>query len=249
MKRNHLNAFAIGAVLFAGLTFTACKKSTFENNNPEVAGLMAVNLAFDKSIAIGINGNALTNNPLEFTNFTGGYLGVFPGTRSVDTYAYPSGDSLATASYEFEAKKYYSLFVVGANNAYQNVIVKDNFDSLSASSGKAYVRYINAINGSVNPTITVSSGGSNVINGQASFAVVSDFVAVAPGESTITVTDGTSVNLNRSVTFEDKKVYTILLTSGATSAEPAQIKYVVNGVLDEETGQRTISSAQVVDIK
>ncbi|MEI9909302.1 MAG: DUF4397 domain-containing protein [Bacteroidota bacterium] len=250
MKKNHLNVFAISGILLMGILFTACKKSNFENTNPEVAGLMAFNLAPDQSVAIGISGNALTSSPLGFTSYTGGYLGIYPGNRTVESYNYASGDSIATASYDFTAKKYYSLFVVGSNDNYQNVIVNDNFDSLSSSSGQAYIRYINAINGSASPQVTITANGTNVVNSNAAFAGISEFVAVAPGPVAITVNEGSTVNANRTITVEQKKVYTVLLASGATSADPAQIKYVVNGTLEDEavSGQR-ISSAQVVNIK
>lgn len=249
MKINRFNFWALGSVLLLGVLFTSCKKSNFENTDPGVAGLMAFNLSPDKSVAIGIGGNALTHSPLAFNSFTGVYLPIYPGTRSVESFDYNSGDSVAAASFDFAAKKYYSVFVVGAGGTYQNVIVNDNFDSLSASSGKAYIRYINGIAGSTNPAITISAGGTSVVSENAAFATVSEFVAVTPGDVAITVNEGTAVNASRTITVEQKKVYTVLLSSGATTGDPAQIKYVVNGTLDEETGSRTSSSAQIVNIK
>lgn len=249
MKRLKTNALALGGILAVGLLFTACKKSNFENNNPDVAGLMAFNLAPDRTIAVSIGGNAVTNNPLAFNNYTGGYLGIFPGSRSVEAYDYSSGDTLAAATFDFQAKKYYSSFLLGRDGNYQHVIVNDNFDSLSSSNGQAYVRYINGINGSVNPNITLTSGGTAVVNTTVGFGTVSEFVSVAPGELAIAVS-GADANANRTINVEAKNVYTILLSSGASSADPAQIKFVSNGVLaDEVSGQRISSSAQIVDIK
>jgi hypothetical protein len=248
MKKFHLNAFALGGILLAGVLFTSCKKSNFDNTNPEVAGLMAFNLAPDRSVAMGIGGNVFTNSPLAFTNYTGGYQGIYPGTRSVESFEYASGDSMASASFDFVAKKYYSVFVVGIDGHYQNVIVTDNFDSLSSSSGQAYIRYVNAINGSTSPTVTITSNGSNVVNGNAAFGTVSEFVPVAPGDIAIAVNEGSAINVSRTIAVEQKKVYTILLASGATSADPAQIKFVTNGLLDEEVSGQRISSAQIVNI-
>ena len=84
---------------------------------------MAFNLAPDKSVVVGIDGSALTNSPLMFNSFTGNYLSIYPGNRSVESYDYSSGDSIAAASFDFTVKKYYSVFVVGAQGTYQNVIV------------------------------------------------------------------------------------------------------------------------------
>jgi hypothetical protein len=247
MKRFNLNALAISGVLLTGLLFSACKKSTFENNDPDVAGLMAFNLAPDKSVEIGISGNALTNGPLAFTSYTGAYLRIYPGTRPFESYDYANGDSLDVTNFEFEPNKYYSAFVVGSAGNYQNVVVNDNLDTLT-SSGPAYVRYVNAINGTTNPAVTITSGGTNVVNSNAAFASVSDFVAIEPGAATITVNEG-SVNATRTITLEQKNVYTILLVSGATSADPAQIKFIVNGSLTDESGQRISGSAQAVIVK
>jgi hypothetical protein len=248
MKRFHLKAFALSSIVLAGLLFSACNKFDNEDNNTPVAGLMAFNLAPDKTVGFAIGGNALTNSPLSFTSYTGGYLSIYPGNRSVESYDYVSGDSVASASYNFQVEKYYSTFVVGIGGTYQNVIVNDNFDSLSASSGQAYVRYINAIAGSASPAVTISINGSNVVNDNAAFASVSEFVAVTPGDAAIAVTEG-SINASRTITLEQKKVYTVLLASGATATDPAQIKYVENGTLEDEAAQRISSSAQSLKIR
>jgi Domain of unknown function (DUF4397) len=126
------------------------------------------------------------------------------------------------------------------------VIVKDNFDSLT-SAGQAYVRYVNAINGSTNPAVTIS--GSSINNSSAAFGSVSNFVAVSPGSTSISVTDGNTVNANRTITTEANKVYTVLLSSGATSSDSTQIKYIVNGTLDNASGQRVSSAARTTTVK
>ena len=248
MKRFHLKAFALSSIVLAGLLFSACNKFDNEDNNTPVAGLMAFNLAPDKTVGFAIGGNALTNSPLSFASYTGGYLGIYPGNRSIESYDYMTGDSIASASFDFQAEKYYSAFVVGTGGTYQNVIVNDNLDSLSSSSGP-YIRYINAIAGSGSPAVTISVNGNNVVNSDAPFASVSDFVAVTPGEVAITFNQG-STNASRTITLEQKKVYTVLFASGATTTDPAQIRYVENGMLEDEVSGQTISSsAQSVNIR
>ena len=111
-----------------------------------------------------------------------------------------------STEFNFENEKYYSAFVVGVNGNYRNVVTLDNFDSLSSTSGNAYIRYINAITDSVNsPTVTISAGGSNIVNDNAAYASVSEFAAVAPGEVSIAVKNGTAIDANRSITVEAKK--------------------------------------------
>ena len=237
---------AIGSMI----VFSACKKSNVNNDNTDqqVAGLMAFNLVPDKTVAFTIGGNVLPGSPLVFNSYTGTYLPVYPGYRTVEAFDYSGNTSLASASDSFAVGKYYSVFVLGTGGNYQNVLVNDNVDGLSSASGQAYIRYIHAINGSANAAVTIS--GSSANNSNIAFGNVSDFIAVTPGSTTITVIDGSTVNVNRTITTEAKKVYTVLLSSGATSTDPAQIKYITNGVLDDATnGQRVSSASQTATIK
>lgn len=224
--------------------FSSCQKSNNENTDIPAAGLMAFNLVPDKTVAVTIGGNMLGGSALPFSNYTGGYLPIYSGTRTIESFDYSTNSSLATATDSFAVDKYYSVFVVGTTGTYQNVIVNDNFDSLSGSSGKAYVRYINAVNGSASAAVTVEAGGSNIVNTNAPFASVSDFVAVTPGDVTFTINEGTAGSANRTFTTEARNVYTVLLISGATSTDPAQIKYITNGTLDETDGQRVSNAAR-----
>lgn len=240
-----MHALTLGGLLLSGVLFTACNKDTFNDDvNQDAAGLMAFNLASEKSVNYAISNNLINNQPLAFGSYTGGYVSIYPGNRPVTAYDYATGDTLATASYDFALGKYYSVFTVGSGDAFQNVIVHDNYDSLSSSSGNAYIRYINAISGSTSPNVKVTVNGTDVVNTTAPFASVSEFVAVTPGNASIAVTEG-SINATRTITTEQKKVYTVLLSPGATSAEPAQIKYIVNGELDDEE-PATSSSARAV---
>jgi hypothetical protein len=233
----------LGLVTIAVL-FTACLKDK-DNNNADIpaSGLMAFNLAPDQeSVAIALSGNWLTPQPLGFSNFTGVYRNIYTGNREVATYDYPATEPLAASNQNFEDGKYYSLFVIGYADHYRNVIATDNFDSLSATAGKAYVRYINAIADSVNASaVTVAKGGSNVISENAAFGQVSEFTAVDPGEISVAVKQGSAIDASRSITVEEKKVYTILLQGvpGETGdAKKVQIKFVNNGTLTDETGSK-----------
>jgi hypothetical protein len=152
----------------------------------------------------------------------------------VEAFDASTDSSIAKASQNFEVNKYYSVFTVGAAGSYSNVITHDNFDSLSSSSGKAYVRYINAIPDSSKPTVTIAAGGNNVINTPASFAAVSDFAAVDPGQVTVTVKNSATIDANRSIELQQGKVYTVLLIGipgEADTGKAVQIKYIENGSL------------------
>lgn len=230
-----LHLVGAAAVLFLAIALFACKKSNLSNNNTPVAALMAFNLAPDKpAVRISLSGNTLTPTPLSYTSYTGGYLNIYPGSRPVESFDNNSSASFASVSYNFDTSKYYSLYVVGNNGTYSNIITNDNFDSLSATNGMAYVRYINAVNGQAASLVNITSGGSNIFNTTAPFASISNFAAVNPGDITVSVNNEGGTPVSRTITIETKKIYTVLLVgvSGSTDTEKAvQIKFISNGTL------------------
>lgn len=240
-------AWASTIVLGLGLLLTSCLKNhddTIDNNN-NAAGLMAFNLAPGQTaVGFSIGGNSLTQTALAFNSFTGVYLPVYPGSRVIDAYDFVSGDSLASASGSFELGKYYSVFLVGTDSTLENLVVRDNVDSL-ASSTQAFVRYINAIPDASSSTVTISSNGTNVVDEGASFKTVSQFVAVNPGDIAVNVSNGGSIDANRTITLEAKKVYTILLIGqpGAAGDKAVQVKFITNGTVDDSTANRISSAA------
>jgi hypothetical protein len=245
------NLLVAGSILLAGIVFTACNKSNFDNDgNSQVAGLMAFNLAPEKSaIGISLSGSNLTNVPLTYSAYTGTYLGIYPGSRIVESYD-NSGWSVASPAFTFEPDKYYSVFVAGANDSYRNIIVQDNFDSLSGTSGQAYIRYINAIPDSAMPMVSITANGTFLISEQIPFAGISEFKAVAPGQVNFDINNGGTIDADRTITVEQRKVYTILLIGkpGATT-NGVEIKFVENGTLDDEApGRRVSPSAQTTAI-
>ena len=130
---------------------------------------------------------------------------------------------------------YYSVFVVGANGSYKNVIAKDNLDSLSSTTGEAFVRYVNAIADSTKqPLVTISSNGTDLFNTNAPFTTVSDFKGIMPGAVSVNVSNESDINSSRTITVEQGKIYTILLVGipGQTdSTKAVQIKFIQNGVV------------------
>lgn len=225
------------AVVSAGVLFTACLKDK-DNDNPDIpaAGLMTFNLAPDQSaMVIRLSGNSLTQAPLAYTSYTGGYQNIYAGNRNIEAFDYTNNRRLTVSSYTFEPNKYYSLFITGVDTAYRNIVAVDNFDSLSASSGSAFVRYINAVSDSVNtPTVTIAAGGTNVVNENAPYGTVGEFKAVTPGSINVAIKNNQGVEASRDITLEGKKAYTVLLVGkpGATDdAQKVQIRFIANGTL------------------
>ncbi|MFT3675027.1 MAG: DUF4397 domain-containing protein [Chitinophagaceae bacterium] len=236
------------ALISAGVLLTACSKNDNGNNGgSDAAGLMAFNLAPDQpAVSLALSGNIITSTPLAFGNYTGVYLGIYPGTRQVQSYDFNTSNPLATTSASFMAGKYYSLFVVGANSNYQNLVIEDELDSLDASTNQAYVRYVNAIPDSSAPVVTFQSGGTEIVNESAAYRHTSAFTAIAPGSLDIAVSNGSNIQASRSITVEANKIYTVLLSGlpGVTDPSAAvQIRYVGNGTLSAGSTQQKSSTA------
>ncbi|MEP6674826.1 MAG: DUF4397 domain-containing protein [Ferruginibacter sp.] len=227
---------SIGAIFLIAITFSACKKNSVDVPAVPAAGVMAFNLIPDKTIGFTVSGSNLTNTALGYTNYTGAYLPVYPGAREVSAFSAGSGTTLATTSETFMDSMYYSVFAIGLNGSYKNIITEDHLNSLTVQSGKSYVRYINAITDSTaNPNVSITSGGSPVINTSAAYSTVSAFAAVPKGDVTIAVADGAEINNSRTITLEENKVYTVLLlgTPGATDPDNSvQIKFITNGIVN-----------------
>jgi hypothetical protein len=225
----------LAALLLAAILFTACKKddSNFPQQPSTAAGLMAFNLAPDQAaVGFTLSNNPLRNTALNYTEFTGVYLPVYIGNREVRSVDYYTGATIALTNASFADSMYYSVFVVGYNGNYKNVLVQDNLDALTATPGKAWVRYINAIaDSAARPTVNIDEGA---VNETAAYASVSAFAAVDAGVVNVTVQDGTRFNATRSLTLEADKIYTILLTGVPGSTEPGkavQIKFITNGAI------------------
>lgn len=226
----------VASIVIIAILFSACKKSTLDIPATPAAGVMAFNLIPDKTIGFTVSGDNLTRNALPFTSYTGAYLPVYPGAREVKSYNIANGIQLASTSGTFADSLYYSVFAVGLNGSYRNIITQDHLNELTKQAGKAYVRYINAITDSTaTPTVTITSGGSAVVNSGAAYASVSGFTAVPAGIISIAVAGGTEFNSARTITAEENKVYTVLLlgTPGSSdSSSVVQIKYINNGIVN-----------------
>ncbi len=231
------SSLMLSLALGFGIFLTSCNKDK-ENIPPApVAALMAFNLAPDQqAISIGLDGNMLPGGPLGFGNYTGQYLNAFPGNRNIVSFNSISSESLDSSTYNFEVNKFYSLFVVGYNGSYTNIVSEDNYDSLTASSGKAYVRFINALPNTAASSVVLESSGTEVVNRSSAFGEVSPFLEVEPGNITIQASNEGGVDISRTISLTQTKAYTVLLMGSPNETDPArtaQIKFIENGTVTD----------------
>lgn len=235
-KVNYFILLAAG-LLLSVLVMSSCKKDPVNVPLQPVAGFMAFNLAADKpNVGFAISGTNLTNTAIGFTGYTGAYVSIYTGNREVQAYDFSSGTTISSQSADFRDSSYNSGFLLGNNGVYRTIVVEDKLIPLTATTGKAWVRYVNAIADTLaSPIVTVSSNGDNTINEPASFARVSEFQLVNAGPITIDVTDGAAISTIRTITVEENKIYTLLLVGVPNETDPTkivQVKYIQNGQLN-----------------
>jgi Domain of unknown function (DUF4397) len=232
------SSLVVLAIVFG---FSSCQKNDNAGNEQiPAAGLMAFNLTPDKqAIGITLSGNAINQVPLYFTSYTGRYVSIYPGTRTAQAVDYSTQTAFTSSDFNFEQDKYYSLFVVGTDTSFSNLIVEDNFDSLSGTPQRAYVRFVNAINDSASPVLKVTSGSQLIMDQTTAFKTVSPFTAVNPGALSININNTGTISQSRDIEVEGQKAYTVLLLGKPGSTNPdqsVQIRFIENGRLTDSTG-------------
>lgn len=225
MKRNLLEKIAIPVfAAFLLITFfTACNKSVPTLRTPE-AGMMIFNLVADQpSIGVKLGSTPIINASFPYGTYSPGYLSVYPGLKVLSSYVYTNGAVLAADPQQFNDSAYYSLFVMGAGDLYKNVFVTDPIDSLDATAGKAYIRYVNAVVGTDETSVKVNTGGTDVINDLTAMGKVSGFIGVAPGNITVDITNpGDIKGATKDFNVTQNGVYTILLMGMAGSPDTSK---------------------------
>ncbi|SIT25249.1 protein of unknown function [Filimonas lacunae] len=238
MKRNVLslvrNVMMTGCVLIAAGAVMSCSKSSdYNGNQGSVSAAIAVfNLSDQSGVNISLGGSVLYNTSLVYPSYMD-YQAIRPGTYTVRSFVASSNTTLAESSFNFDTANYHTVVIAGANNNYKNITVRDNFDNLSGTNGKAYVRFINAVPDSTQPTVTIS-GGTSPISFVSGFGISSDFKEVTPGDITIKADNGATINASSVLAAQATGVYTAVVMGfpGSTdTAKAVKVKFILNGRL------------------
>ncbi len=230
------NLLPITGIFLIAILFGACKKSDVDNTRTPAAGLLAFNLIPNSGgIGVAIGNNSLTPQALYFNNFTGTYKAVYTGERTLESYSFGSGSTLAKEQHNFKDSAYYSVFVMGANDEYSNVFVEDKLASLPQNDKtKTYVRFVNAIPDSSNTNVTISANSINVFDKMSKYKEVSEFKEVPSGDVMVKLENGSTIDTSRTISLDPGKIYTVLLTGFPGLTDPdfkVDIKFIVNASL------------------
>lgn len=229
------------------LSSCSTNDDTYEVDPEQIAGFMAINTVTDQQqIGVSLSG-IYVGQPLPYRAYTGGYVNIFPGERSTDAFSPYSGNTLSSTSFTYEKGKYYSLFITGRKDHYENIIIEDNLNDLAVQDSISYVRYINAIPTEEVPELTLANATDTLLKEKAAYQEVSEFLKVKGKELTIQV-NGDSIQAERTIELENRKIYTLLIVGNPESTDDlkkAQIRYIENGRLiedpDEDKQQQSIN--------
>lgn len=226
-------AFLAAGIVASSLILISCSKDNGDIVRQPVAGLMAYNLASDRSpVGFSISGNTFGNAPLYYTNFTGGYLPIYTGTRELRSFDFNTGSTLAISNGSFRDSGYYSVFLMGMGGKYANVVTEDRLDTLTAQSGKSWVRFVNAIPDSTStPVVNVNAGEYMHAAG---YRTVTGFTAINSGNVDLILNNEITTPLTRSITLEQNKVYTVMFIGNPAAIDTTlkpQIRFVQNGTV------------------
>ncbi len=227
------NLLPIIGIFALALLFGACKKTESNNTPVPAAGLMAFNLIPNSGgIGVAIGSNSITPQPLYFNNFTGTYKAVYTGNRSLESYSFGSGSTLAKENHTFADSSYYSVFVMGANDVYSNVFVEDKLQSIpQVDKTKTFVRFVNAIPDSSSSNVTISSGAENIFTGLSKYKEVSEFKEIPSGDVMVKLNNESTIDTSRTISLDKGKIYTVLLTGIPASTNndfKIDIKFITN---------------------
>lgn len=82
---------------------------------------------------------AIFNEPLEYSDYTG-YRQFYTGNRKLEFNAYNANNVLADTTYNFQAGKAYSVFVINEVDELSTLIVEDSTEQ--PATGKVWIRFI-----------------------------------------------------------------------------------------------------------
>lgn len=226
-------ALLVGFFMASAILFSSCKK-----DNPvhvPAAGLMVFNLVPDQQgIDVTADNNRLFNTPLSYFNYSGNYLPLYTGNRTLQSYAVGNTTTLTTNTATLADSAYYSLFIMGTDGAYKGVLVEDKLDSLPVSTGNAFVRYVNGITGEDDHGVTIEKGSEQIFAGTNKLGFVSSFKEVTPGDISVSVSSEGSEPVTRDIPVVKDGIYTILISgvpNDTDTSKSIKIKYIQNGVI------------------
>ncbi len=198
-----------------GLTMlSSCKKNDENDVGETAAKVNLINASTDAGPArLYVDGVLRTPSNVSFGN-SSGYYGTFVGNQTVEIKSASGEATLGSTSAQLDGFGYYSFLLVGQNSSLGIVTVSDA--AVAPASGKARIRFVNAVTNS--GAMALTSGSAINITG-VNFRGVSSSVEVTAGTYVLNTASG-STSTSFTTNLEAGKIYVIYAKGlvGATGA-------------------------------
>ena len=222
--------YALYLVALAGILLASCDENTVSipvspvtsgarlkiiNAAPDLPGGVEVAINGKKFSAFTPSGATATSPGLAvglpfnatFPNVGSNYAIVTPGAASLSltspaTTTANSATAVGTSNVTLDDNSYYSLFVTGAGQQPETLLLKDDFSQLTAPT-KFYVRFVNLIPNATTTYDLLLSDGRTVVAQNIGYKTASAFVTldVLSSPSLILRVSGSATNIGTAATF------------------------------------------------
>ena len=220
--------------LFVGLfmiSLTSCEDDAVGENGQEPVPVAYVSLYHASPAAspldIIIDNTRLNQNPFEYTEYTG-YLRFYTGEREFKFTPYNASNTLIEETVSLEDDMLYSVFVTGAQDDLQTVVVED--DIPEAESNNALVRVVHAAPDA--PAIDLVAGEGEALSFEnIAYRSASDFMEIPAGDTSFelmaTGEDEVLASVSN-VNFREGRVYTIVVRAPSSDTNDLSVQIVPN---------------------
>jgi hypothetical protein len=183
--------------------------SSSEQDPTPIAYVSIFNASPDSpGLDVLVDNRQINNQPLPFTAYTG-YLNFFTGARNLKFNSFNASNALVDTTYNFEANKVYSVFVVDESASSDVLIVEDSISTPIAD--KAMIRFVNLVPDSQPVDIAVAE--ETPLFTDQSFKEITAFNDITAGKYTFQVKAKGSSDIIVSVpdiTLREGEVYTLV---------------------------------------
>jgi hypothetical protein len=154
-----------------------------------------------------VDNRLISYNTFDYTDYSG-YLNFYTGNRNIRFNTFNASNALIDTTYNFEAGKTYSVFVIDKLTDIEALIVRDS--AAAPAEGKAMVRFVHLSPDAVALSAVISGEASSLF-AERSFKDVSNFVEVDAKEYAFEVKgSGVDITTNK-VNLVAGRYYTILV--------------------------------------
>lgn len=201
--------------MFVLLSLSSCLDD--ENIDPVPVALVSFFHASPNApdLDVLLDDQRLFNQPLKYTDYFS-YRRFYTGNRDLSFNAHNASNVLTDTSYNFQADKAYSVFVINELDALSTLIVQDSVDTLN--EGKAWIRMIHLSPDGPAVNLTVGDASTPTFANQ-QYRQAAGFIEVDADDYTMRLTAATGGAVLATVPeteLRSRGIYTVVVRGFVT---------------------------------